>query len=92
MARPGGRLRPRNLAPQKIACHPEQSEWTSRLLLFLACHPEQSERTSRLLLFLTCHPEQSERTPRLLSAPSTTTPSANINPAQQDDGKSHSLA
>jgi hypothetical protein len=34
--------------------------------------------------FLACHPERSEWTPRLLFAPSTTTPSTNINPAQQN--------
>jgi hypothetical protein len=51
--------------------------------MWVSCKARPSCRPKNPL-FLACHPERSERTPRLLFAPSTTTPSANINPAQQD--------
>jgi hypothetical protein len=46
----------------------------------------------RKSIVLACHPEQSEWTSRLLFAPSTTTPSANINPAQQDEVEATTLS
>jgi len=59
--------------------------------MWVSCKARPSCRPKNPL-FLACHPERSERTSRLLFAPSTMTPSANINPAQQDEVEATTLS